>query len=57
MTGANSRDADRLRVMSIQHEGSTDSLFAAMPPLEAKEALFAFIAGCVREDDKEDMPK
>ena len=57
MTGANSRDADRLRVSSIQPEGSTDSLFAVMPPLEAKEALFAFIAGCVREDDKEDMPK
>ena len=28
-----------------KHEGSRDDLFAAMPPLEAKKALFAFVAG------------
>ena len=31
-----------------KHEGPSDDLFAAMPPLEAKKALFAFVAG-VRE--------
>ena len=28
-----------------KHEGSRNVLFAAMPPLEAKKALFAFVAG------------
>ena len=28
-----------------KHEGSRDDLFAAMPPLEAKKTLFAFVAG------------
>ena len=28
-----------------KHEGSRDDLFVAMPPLEAKKALFAFVAG------------
>ena len=28
-----------------KHEGPRDDLFAAMPPLEAKKALFAFVAG------------
>ena len=27
-----------------KHEGPSDDLFAAMPPLEAKKALFAFVA-------------
>ena len=31
-----------------KHEGSRDDLFAAMPPLKAEKALFAFVAG-VRE--------
>ena len=31
-----------------KHEGPSDDLFAAMPPLEAKKALFAFVA-TVRE--------
>ena len=31
-----------------RREGPRDDLFAAMPPLEAKKALFAFVAG-VRE--------
>ena len=31
-----------------KREGPRDDLFAAMPPLEAKKALFAFVAG-VRE--------
>ena len=32
-----------------KREGPRDDLFAAMPPLEAKKALFAFVAG-VREN-------
>ena len=32
-----------------KHEGPRDDLFAAMPPLEAKKALSAFVAG-VREE-------
>ena len=31
-----------------KREGPRDDLFAAMPPLEAKKAVFAFVAG-VRE--------
>ena len=34
-----------------RHEGPRDDLFAAMPPLEAKKALFAFVVG-VRENRK-----
>ena len=33
-----------------KREGPRDDLFAAMPPLEAKKALFAFVAGCARRD-------
>ena len=36
------------RDFKLKHEGPSDDLFAAMPPLEAKKALFAFVAG-VRE--------
>ena len=28
-----------------KHEGPRDDLFAAMPPIEAKKVLFAFVAG------------
>ena len=31
-----------------RHEGSRDDLYAAMPPLEAKKALFADVAGIRR---------
>ena len=36
------------RVFKPKREGPRDDLFAAMPPLEAKKALFAFVSG-VRE--------
>ena len=36
------------RDFKSRREGPRDDLFAAMPPLEAKKALFAYVAG-VRE--------
>ena len=44
--GKCSSDADLVaRDFKPKHEGPRDDLFAAMPPLEAKKALFAFVAG------------
>ena len=44
--GKCSSDADWwARDFKPKHEGPRDDLFAAMPPLEAKKALFAFVAG------------
>ena len=40
-----------------KHEGPSDDLFAAMPPLEAKKALFAFVAECVRRDERKGMKR
>ena len=40
------------RAISNQDEGPRDGLFAAMPSLEAKKALFAFVAG-VRDKRRE----
>ena len=37
-----------VRCRLVEREGPRDDLFAAMPLLEAKKALFAFVAG-VRE--------
>ena len=35
-----------------RREGPRDDMFAAMPPLEAKKALFAHAAeGCARRDE------
>ena len=40
------------RAMSDGGGGPRDDLFAVMPPLEAKKALFAYVAG-VREKTQE----
>ena len=36
---------DGARFPTPKREGTRDDLFAAMPPLEANKALFAFVAG------------
>ena len=51
-SGQEGRQWENVRQMQIvardfkpKHEGPRDDLFAAMPPLKAKKALFAFVAG------------